>query len=367
MRSLPASLHPSGVALRQLRKSPSRDLDNGDASADRSASAILGVGHFTVPEDVIVEGPAGSPESSTIRTIVVPHGITAVPRRSPIKARKCTPWHSSPDAHGVVAPVGEREWFTDRLFVESKQTHLPAACTTSAMVHGVIVILVLLLLVARAPRVDLTPRTRMDVSLRMPAILSLPLPAVPPPPARTSVERPSPAPHTPRQAPPSAPASEIRAAAPLETPPSIEPEPQRLDEPVREGAVAVAVGAAAGAAVGGVAGGTGSGPSVEAAIAPTEANRPFRVGDGIARPRKIKDVAPVYPLPALAAQVVGSVLIEATIGADGKVHDPRVIRSIAALDRAALNAVRQWEFEPSRINGVAVAVTMVIVVTFSLQ
>ena len=69
----------------------------------------------------------------------------------------------------------------------------------------------------------------------------------------------------------------------------------------------------------------------------------------------------------MAAQVVGSVHIEATIGADGKVHNARVIRSIAALDRAALNAVRQWQYEPSRINGVAVAVTMVIVVTFSLQ
>ena len=112
-------------------------------TAGRSAS-ILGVGHFTVPPDVIVEGPAGLPASngdvtaswSTIRTIVVPHGIAAVPRRSPIKARKRTPWHSVPEAHGVVERADSREWFTDRLFVESKQTHLPAAWTTSAMVHA---------------------------------------------------------------------------------------------------------------------------------------------------------------------------------------------------------------------------------------
>jgi protein TonB len=68
----------------------------------------------------------------------------------------------------------------------------------------------------------------------------------------------------------------------------------------------------------------------------------------------------------MAAKVRGSVLIEATIGADGKVHDAHVLRSVAALDQAALDAVRQWEFEPSRLNGVAVAVTMAIVVTFSL-
>jgi protein TonB len=102
------------------------------------------------------------------------------------------------------------------------------------------------------------------------------------------------------------------------------------------------------------------------ATAPPEANGPFRLGDGIARPRKIKDVKPVYPQPALAAQVGGSVLIEATIGADGKVHNARIVRSVAVLDQAALDAVRQWEFEPSRLNGVAVAVIMVIVVTFSL-
>ena len=68
----------------------------------------------------------------------------------------------------------------------------------------------------------------------------------------------------------------------------------------------------------------------------------------------------------MAAQVGGSVLIEATIGADGKVCNARVLRSVAALDQAALDAVRQWEYEPSRLNGVAVAVTMVIVVTFAL-
>ncbi len=65
-------------------------------------------------------------------------------------------------------------------------------------------------------------------------------------------------------------------------------------------------------------------------------------------------------------RVGGNVLIEATIGADGKVHNARVVKSIALLDQAALDAVRQWEFEPSRLNGVAVAVTMVIIVTFAL-
>ncbi len=160
MWSLHASLDLRGLALLRSRKSPAKHVDSGTAGCSGS---ILGVGHFTVPPDVIVEGPASVPASngdvtgswSTIRTIVVPHGIAAVPRRSPIKARKRTPWNPASDAPGVVERAGSREWFTDRMFVEPKPAHLPAACSTSAMVHVVLVILVLLLLAARAARADL--------------------------------------------------------------------------------------------------------------------------------------------------------------------------------------------------------------------
>jgi protein TonB len=209
------------------------------------------------------------------------------------------------------------------------------------------------------------PRKLMDVSLRMPDLASLLPAAGGPPPARKSVERSSPA-DSARPAPPPARAIETPAAAPLETPTSVQAEPATLDAAPSEGSPAgVEVGGATDGVSGGVPGGTGSGPSVEPAHQPA-ATGPFRVGDGIDRPRKIKDVKPVYPLPAMAAQVGGNVVIEATIGTDGKVHDTRVLKSIAVLDQAALDAVRQWEFEPSRLNGVAVAVTMVIIVTFAL-
>ena len=355
MWSLPASLHLPGVAFLQLRKSPARNLDNG--IAPRTGST-LGVGHFTVPPDVIAEGDV-SASWSTIGTVVVPHDIAAVPRRSPIKARKRTPWNAAPKTHGPIERADHHEWFADRVFVESTQTHRPAAWTTSAMLHAVILVLVALLLAARAARADLPPRAHMNVSLRMPAFLS-PLPVVSPS-AQASVERPSLV-RDPRPAPPAARASEIPAAAPLETPSSVEAEPSTIDEaPGDSGALAAAGGTTDGVA-GGVAGGSSKGSPV---VAPA-ADGPLRVGDGIARPRKIKDVRPVYPLPAMAARSAGSVLIEATIGTDGKVHDARVVQSAAAFDQAALDAVRQWEYEPSRVNGVAVAVTMIIVVTFAL-
>jgi protein TonB len=341
------------------------------ASLDLRGALILGVGHFTVPPDVI-EGPDHVPSTkgsdsqswSTIRTIVVPHGITAVPRRSPIKARKRTAWNPAREVPGIVERAGSRDWFTDRLFVESKQANLPAACSTSAIVHVVLVILVALLLAARAARADLTPRKLMDVSLRMPD-LALLLPAVIAPPSASKPVARSATVLAAVPAPPPARTIQTRAAMPLESPATVEPEPITIDNAASEVASADAeAGGATNGVSGGVVGGSGSAPAIE--VTPAAQTGPFRVGDGVERPRKIRDVKPVYPIPAMSARVGGNVLIEATIGADGKVHDARVLKSIALLDKAALDAVRQWEFEPSRRGGVAVAVTMVIVVTFAL-
>jgi protein TonB len=343
------------------------------AALDARSATMLGVGHFAVPPDVSVDTPdasappsGGATEStSPIRTIVVPHGISAVPRRSPIRTRNRTPWRPSLESDRVVERGANREWFTDRLFVESRQAHLPAACSTSAIVHVVLLMLVLSLLAARAVRADLMPRSDMDVSLRMPPIeLLLPI-AVAPPARPKLVERPLPA-RAAHPAPAPARVVETPAAAPLETPSSVEAEPTTVDDAPIVAAVAGAeAGGAADGVTGGVAGGAGSGLAVERGEPPASAG-PFRAGEGIARPRKIKDVRPVYPLPAMSARIGGNVLIEATIGIDGKVHDARVLKSIALLDQAALEAVRQWEFEPSRVNGEAVPVTMVIVVTFAL-
>ena len=64
--------------------------------------------------------------------------------------------------------------------------------------------------------------------------------------------------------------------------------------------------------------------------------------------------------------VQGIVIIEATIDASGKVSNAKVLRSIARLDDAALDAVKQWEFEPTRFNGVPVPIIMSVTVNFTL-
>ena len=90
-----------------------------------------------------------------------------------------------------------------------------------------------------------------------------------------------------------------------------------------------------------------------------------RVGGQLRPPLKTKDVAPVYPAVALSARVSGDVVIEATIDEEGRVAETRVVKSVPLLDQAALDAVRQWEYRPSLLNGVPTPVVMTVTVRFT--
>jgi protein TonB len=92
----------------------------------------------------------------------------------------------------------------------------------------------------------------------------------------------------------------------------------------------------------------------------------IRVGGQIPQPTKTKHVSPVYPPIAESARVQGVVIIEAIIGADGRVQDARILRSIPLLDQAALDAVKQWEFTPTLLNGAPVPIIMTMTVQFTL-
>jgi protein TonB len=94
---------------------------------------------------------------------------------------------------------------------------------------------------------------------------------------------------------------------------------------------------------------------------------PVRVGGNIQAPQKVHNVNPTYPSIAQSARVQGVVIIEAIIGPDGAVQEARVLRSIPLLDAAALDAVRQWRYTPTLLNGVPVPVIMTVTVNFTLQ
>jgi TonB family protein len=69
--------------------------------------------------------------------------------------------------------------------------------------------------------------------------------------------------------------------------------------------------------------------------------------DDIAKPGKKRQVEPVYPPAARDARVQGTVVLELTVDREGNVTDVRVVESIPLLDPAAVEAARQWKYEPS--------------------
>jgi TonB family protein len=93
----------------------------------------------------------------------------------------------------------------------------------------------------------------------------------------------------------------------------------------------------------------------------------MKVGGAVKAPERVRYVAPVYPQEAQAARVMGIVIIQAVIDETGRVVATKVLRSIALLDDAAMDAVRQWEYTPTFLDGVAIPVLMTVTVNFTVQ
>ena len=104
-----------------------------------------------------------------------------------------------------------------------------------------------------------------------------------------------------------------------------------------------------------------------AALDELASNGALRVGDNLPPPKKVTDVPPVYPQDAQDLRIGGVVVLEIVIDEAGHVADARVMRSIPILDQAALDAVRQWEYEPTLLNGVPVSIVMFATVNFTLS
>jgi protein TonB len=81
----------------------------------------------------------------------------------------------------------------------------------------------------------------------------------------------------------------------------------------------------------------------------------------------VSKVPPVYPPDARAARVQGAVVLAAIIGQDGSVQSLRVVSSASPLlEKAALDAVKQWRYRPYLLNGNPVEVDTQITVNFTL-
>ena len=108
-------------------------------------------------------------------------------------------------------------------------------------------------------------------------------------------------------------------------------------------------------------------PPEESVEPPDSARRVLRVTAGVQPGRIINQVGPVYPRQLRSEGVEGTVVLEGMIGKDGVVQGLKVVSTDHAdLAMAALDAVREWRYEPSQLNGEPVAVTTIISVKFGL-
>ncbi len=84
-------------------------------------------------------------------------------------------------------------------------------------------------------------------------------------------------------------------------------------------------------------------------------------------PRLARRVSPVYPPAAIAARVAVPVVIEAMTDVYGRVKETRVISGHPLLNAAALEAVREWVYEPYLVNGIPHAVRFTVTINFTLE
>ncbi|MCU1384146.1 MAG: hypothetical protein JWL71_2843 [Acidobacteria bacterium] len=111
----------------------------------------------------------------------------------------------------------------------------------------------------------------------------------------------------------------------------------------------------------------GSGRRIEY-TAPPSACSQTTVGGCIEPPLKLRDVKPIYPPAFAGSGRTVDMMLEARIGVDGFVNDLRVVTPVdPAFGAAAIDAVRQWEFSQTRLDGVPVEVKINVHLTFKGQ
>jgi TonB family protein len=96
------------------------------------------------------------------------------------------------------------------------------------------------------------------------------------------------------------------------------------------------------------------------------ARDPMRTGGNFSSfPRLSKRVEPIYPETALKERISGSVIVELTVNEEGLVYEARVLRGHRLLNRAALDAVLQWEYFPLRVRGEAMPFLAAVTLIFT--
>jgi periplasmic protein TonB len=155
------------------------------------------------------------------------------------------------------------------------------------------------------------------------------------------------------------------------------PQAPPSDAPATAGVPGGVAGGQVGGVIGGVLGGVlGAVPSAAAPPPPPPPPTPvaaapaapkvLRVGGQVQAGRVISAPRPIYPVLAKEAKVSGVVQLDIVIGPDGRVESLKVVSGPPLLVEAAMNAVRQWTYKPTILNGQPMKVQTQVIVNFTL-
>ena len=91
------------------------------------------------------------------------------------------------------------------------------------------------------------------------------------------------------------------------------------------------------------------------------------IGGQVQPARLLKSVQPVYPQIARSSHAAGDVTVDALIDADGNVTNLKAVSGPPILRQAAMDAVRQWKYDPARLDGRPVPIHLGLTVRFRFQ
>jgi protein TonB len=199
------------------------------------------------------------------------------------------------------------------------------------------------------------PKTMMATMLTAPP----PPPPPPPPPAPAQIVRVKPQAHL---------MDAGKLVAPKVIPKDVkiikeEAEPDMSSVGMTGGVPGGVAGGSMGGVLGGVIGGMGGAPPPPK----PKLTGPLKVGGNVQAARILNRVQPLYPPLARQTRISGTVRLHAIISKDGSIQQLEVISGHPLLQQAALDAVRQWRYQPTLLNGEPVEVDTTIDVIFSLN
>jgi periplasmic protein TonB len=264
---------------------------------------------------------------------------------------------AKPDVHREIKPAFE---FSKAVLLE--ENHIK---TGSQMLSGVMAVLLHVMVIAGPVLAGLYYTDSINIKQYASVILVAPPPPPPPPPPATGqVIKPKVMHHM------------LMNAGKLLAPTVIPKHIAEIKEPPLAhdsfgGVVGGVPGGIPGGQLGGVLGGVIGGVLNTAArpVPPpptVKPNGPVRVGGHVRQPKVIVQVLPKYPVLARETHVQGQVRIDAVLDEQGNVVEMKIVSGHPLLYQAALDALKQWKYEPTYLNDRPIAVRLIVTINFQL-